>query len=568
MVLPFERQPLLHKRYATLSSPDLSRSFSEENEDSARGDEYAAFLKSLASGERQDLGVTRPKPVAKVHPQSHTSPATRDPKQAKLKLTGPVLSPGRSNNGVLQVSLTAKRSMQKHKEMMRVIEDHMLQHKQEERELKRYEGDIIKKQHQLRRTMDGLQNSVYKKMRGEEARLSENSQDMEKVKQQHYIQEDKVNKSRIERNMSARLKFRDKDRKVASEMTEAEFQYCKAAKQLELTRTEVFALTQQFEANLKRIEEKGHALKKSLAELAIAANQLALKKRTQEVDDGRYVQDTSIKDIQDDRRRNQALTEKLKGISNQGLKHEYNKRRMSRDLITSKDMLSLKSREEGRKMTDINRRLQYNSTSQKQAKQAAEYLELDRQGKEIEERGQFAEARRHQQIEQLTKDRKQQHYYQMVEWKKRFIEKQNEATRRVHEDNVKHLQKVVNKMEETEHALYNRVRAAEMQRRKQEQDVQRLIGEMESLTKENEKRMKEIQEQYDRKKVELAQKLLREKAELAKAHNQREESIQRLYQHRARLNDEKYLLSEGEREHDRLAKIGLRTDNLEQEVHS
>ena len=57
-----------------------------------------------------------------MHPQSHTSPVTRDSKQAKLKLTGPVLSPGRSNNGVLQVTLTAKRSMQKHKEMMRVIE--------------------------------------------------------------------------------------------------------------------------------------------------------------------------------------------------------------------------------------------------------------------------------------------------------------------------------------------------------------------------------------------------------------------------------------------------------------
>lgn len=37
-----------------------------------------------------------------------------------------------------------------------------------------------------------LSSGVYKKMRGEEARLSENSQDMEKVKQQHYIQEDKV----------------------------------------------------------------------------------------------------------------------------------------------------------------------------------------------------------------------------------------------------------------------------------------------------------------------------------------------------------------------------------------
>jgi len=48
-------------------------------------------------------------------------------------------------------------------------------------------------------------------------------------------------------------------------------------------------------------------------------------------------------------------------------------------------------------------------------------------------------------------------------------------------------------MEETEHALYNRVRAAEMQRRKQEQDVQRLINEMESLTKENDKRMKVLE---------------------------------------------------------------------------
>ena len=40
-------------------------------------------------------------------------------------------------------------------------------------------------------------------------------------------------------------------------------------------------------------------------------------------------------------------------------------------------------------MTDINRRLQHNSTDpQKQAKQAVEFLELDRQGKEIEEKGQ------------------------------------------------------------------------------------------------------------------------------------------------------------------------------------
>ena len=39
------------------------------------------------------------------------------------------------------------------------LQDHMLQHKQEERELKRFEGDIIKKQNQLRRSMMDYENS-------------------------------------------------------------------------------------------------------------------------------------------------------------------------------------------------------------------------------------------------------------------------------------------------------------------------------------------------------------------------------------------------------------------------
>ena len=41
---------------------------------------------------------------------------------------------------------------------------------------------------------------------------------------------------------------------VCSFRGEVELQYSKTAKQLELTRTEIFSLTQQFEENLKRIE--------------------------------------------------------------------------------------------------------------------------------------------------------------------------------------------------------------------------------------------------------------------------------------------------------------------------
>ena len=61
-------------------------------------------------------------------------------------------------------------------------------------------------------------SGIYKQMRGEESKLSENNQGIDKVKQQHAIQEDRINKARIERNMSALVKFKDKDRKEALNM--------------------------------------------------------------------------------------------------------------------------------------------------------------------------------------------------------------------------------------------------------------------------------------------------------------------------------------------------------------
>ena len=41
------------------------------------------------------------------------------------------------------------------------FKDHMWQHKQEERELKRVEGDIIKNQRTVRKSMRDYENSMY-----------------------------------------------------------------------------------------------------------------------------------------------------------------------------------------------------------------------------------------------------------------------------------------------------------------------------------------------------------------------------------------------------------------------
>ncbi|EDO28068.1 predicted protein, partial [Nematostella vectensis] len=202
-------------------------------------------------------------------------------------------------------------------------------------------------------------------------------------------------KARIERNMSATLKMKDKQRKATLVNTSTEFNYHKVAKQLQLTRNEVARLTAEFEANLKKKEDEEFRLKKELADLSISLNMETQKKRTMVVEDHKYKKDTTQRDIQEERRRYGNLEDKLKQQSGQGVKHEYTKRRLSRDLINTKDSLSLKGREE-----------------------------------------------------------------------------------------------IVSKLEESEHALYNRVRAAEMQRRKQEQIVTRLSTDFDMLRRDNARKIK------------------------------------------------------------------------------
>ena len=52
----------------------------------------------------------------------------------------------------------------------------------------------------------------------------------------------------------------------------------------------------------------------------------------------------------------------------------------------------------------------------------------------------FAEARRSQMLDQMSREKRQQYTQQTTEWKRRILEKQNETSRKSHEDGLKHLQ--------------------------------------------------------------------------------------------------------------------------------
>lgn len=67
------------------------------------------------------------------------------------------------------------------------LQDHMWQHKQEEREIKRVEGDVNKKKRLLQRNMREYENAMSKKMLDEEKRLNATIARSEEVSMFHII---------------------------------------------------------------------------------------------------------------------------------------------------------------------------------------------------------------------------------------------------------------------------------------------------------------------------------------------------------------------------------------------
>ena len=75
---------------------------------------------------------------------------------------------------------------------------------------------------------------------------------------------------------------------------------------------------------------------------------------------------------------------------------------------------------------------------------------------------------------------------------------------------------MVQKGEEREHSLYNRVRNADYARQKQEQNVRRMQNRLHELKRQNAQKLKSEMTGLTKAEQEIEQKLIREQAELAK----------------------------------------------------
>lgn len=549
--LPFDRQRLIHSRYMAIRRPGSAPPEpppAEEDESGKQTKEYAAFLKEQERKCGPDGFLDSTK-----YTHSFTLKREKD-KSPRLSTETP--------RTVVDLSQSATLDQKDYEKRIRLIEDHMWQHKQEERELKRAEGDIVKTQREVRRQLRDYENAITRKRLAEEKKFNQGMEKYTNLQRNHIHTKEELTKQRTEKLVTFEQQVKDRDRKAELAKSDLARQYKSKMTEMELRRIELRRLQQEFETRMRQKEEEQFRLKNELAELAISLNMESQKGRTVKVDSTSERQKEDRRRIDEDQDLQKSLDNKLLKSDNNVKTALMKRRKLSADLQLTKAHLSLKAREEGRKLQDTQINLEDNSAVQRQLNQAALHAELDLKAKQIDQKLLVHETRKTLRLQKSVKERKEKSEAQEAQFSERFRKRFLEQKRREHEDHLRHFQKKVGKAEEIEHGLYNKVRETEYDRQKKEQAVRRLQKKLYETKRQNAVKLKEEMVEAYRLERDLEQELIRQKAELDKVHAQREESYVTLQKHRQVMREEQHFLKEHEREHLRLLRMGHRTEAI------
>ncbi|KAK0047964.1 meiosis-specific nuclear structural protein 1-like isoform X2 [Biomphalaria pfeifferi] len=554
--LPFDKSKLLHSRYNLIrrpeSAPNPFISKEEERNDAEETKEYAAFLKA----QERKVG---PSGFLDSNRYSYTYSLKKD----KHKTTPRSKSRyGTTPENVVIFSSYMQDNEKDYQKKMRVIEDHMWQHKQEERELKRIEGDIIKNQRLVRHTLRDYENAVNKKKFSEEKKLNHSLERFTLMSREHLHKKEENDKQEFLDSHNETLAYNSQARKLELQLSDLERLYIAKRAAIELKRSEVLRLSQDFEAKLRYKEQEQHRLKQELADLAITLNLEAQKARVHKFEFKKEKEKEKTDHIQEDLSAQNTLEKNLMNSNNDIKASMMSKNQLDMDLAVTKSHLEIKKRDEQRHLTDTQIQLNNNSNAQIKLNNSAVCAGLDLKAKNIEHKVDAHNKRRLFKLRNYVQEKTEKESAENVVLEQKFKERQLEAQRYKHEDALKFFSKMVNKGEEKEQSLFSTVRTAEYNRKQQEHSVHRLQNSLAELKRINANKIKEELVERKRNEESSQYRLLKEKSELDKVHALREESYWKLLDHRVRLKEDKLLLQDYEKEHQRLLKIGLKSDVL------
>ncbi|XP_019639412.1 PREDICTED: trichohyalin-like [Branchiostoma belcheri] len=612
MVLPFEHTNLLHSRYDVIARPgsafELRRppKIDLELPTNKSAAEYASFLKE----KERKVG---PEGFLDSHRYTHTFEVKELSPRVKT-------SPRRASSVETVVDLQAKikKDQKDYEKRMKVVEDHMWQHKQAERELKRVEGDVLKKQRHVKRVIRDLENSIQKKTLEEDKKLNKTLQTQEQLQRDYVHQTEEKTKEHISQSAEYMQQFKDKTRKALLHESDAERQYKAKQAAMELVRTELERMNLEFTQKMQQKEEEQFKLKKELADLAIKLNMDAQKKRQMQFEQGRIGSETTRKRILANREADTTLEASL-GKSEGGTRRfETGKRLLSAELNTTRSHLQERARDEARRLRDSLNLLEKNADVQRKLQEEAQQADLDLRSKQIDQKLQAHSLRKQQRLNALVRTKAVERHEKLNEWEERYLMRVDDDRRRKHEDKMKHFkvhlalyvqrvvgkgykldaihctcnvtlynccaakftvitganslvpdfQRAVGKAQQQEHSMYEKVRQSEYSRTKQEQVVKKMQDQLSKLKKKNSSTIREQMADSLQKEKELEYKLQREKAQLMKTTVDRETMYENIVKLRERLREDKYVMGEEEREHMRLQRIGMRTDGYLDQGHT
>ncbi|CAF0981483.1 unnamed protein product [Didymodactylos carnosus] len=453
-----------------------------------------------------------------------------------------------------------KKEFDKH---MRLIEEQMIKAKQVERETKRQEGDIKKEQRSLHHTLKELAVDSTKKRFDAEKNLSKNLEEKDKIEREFVKKREQQTKQRTERVVDTLQSTKDKDRKNVLACNDLARQYRTKVNELDIKHKELNRLHTDFEQKIQMKEIEENRIKKELGEIALALNMEAQKTKTDLKEFQQLMNRDKIMAIKTDLNEEQKHEQKMNQTSVHVKNYDLERRRLSGDITLHKSALDLKQREAVRRIVDTKNRLENIYVKQRELNKAASVAEQDRRAIELITKVENVNNRRNQLMSQYLRDKTEKSEEKEVLGSEKAKVSYIDLETKQHEDHLKHFQKIMNKNEEQEHDLYKNVKEAEFSRRKKEQDVKKLQGELVKTKRVHAEKIKGEISKAEKTEKEIKQQLVKEKSRLDKLHAKREDSYLKLLHQREHIRDSKSLLETHEKEHERLLRVQARSQSMQ-----
>lgn len=549
--------------YRTSSSANPSFSYHESdprcNPNATRGDYtgpmYADVItelkkKSFATGKDSMINVPfhmAPMQSCLQQPQQNTG-LIRSPRPKEQATATP-----------LKLRDKAQKSLDESQKRLKAIEDHMWQHRQEERNLRRAENDIIRQQKHMQTSLKQFENKIVKRQAEETNTLLDKEAKFAGYWQKDLHDKNEATKEKIQTKQETRQKLNEARNKYTKNSNELSWRYRSLMDSLSQKKTEMEDLSKQFEALLREKEEEQLHMKQQLASLAISLNMEAQKKRKLESDTQQQTAQSALKSIADTQTKEKALLTEEKAKIKAETNFVEQQRGLEQSLDEKNKGFKSHQRSEGHNLANVRTHLKETMENQHYMQQEMDHLQLSILSDNIRGRVDAANTRRDKRLNNFQRRVKEKNMTKLQDWATRTITKDNEEKLKERQEKLTHLSKIVSHHDTVEHSLFSQAREADSQIKRQGQTLSKLQEELETLKKTNARKIKEMTVTAARAEMELHHKILRESAEFSKAINVREETIRTFTKYKNRNKEDRRMLDDEKREHDRRVRIADRS---------